>query len=65
MITIPIWLALLILGLASLAGTVFGFTTAALCWSAAESDAAYEANSRMFAGADAIDALADPNQVQP
>ena len=62
MITISIPLALLILGAVAFVGTLVGLFAAVLCWSAAQGAAEYEANARMFAGAEAI---ADDDAVQP
>ena len=38
-------------------GTLVGLFAAVLCWSAAEGAAEYEANARMFAGAEALDSM--------
>jgi len=62
MITISIGLALLVVGAAAFVGTLVGFLTAVLCWSAAGGGDEYEANARMFAGAEAI---AGEDTVQP
>jgi hypothetical protein len=57
MITISIPLALLILGAVAFVGTLVGFLTAVLCWSAARGGDEYDANARMFAGAEALDSM--------
>lgn len=55
MITVPVWLALVALAIVSFVAAAFGFFVAGLCRAAARDAAEYDANARMFAGADAID----------